>query len=491
MFNFNAQRSFFHPTYEDFQPPTETKDTPDSHLLIHLPGFAGENIKAKFESSNRRVKVFGERPLVGSNRWRRFSVFYPVPESCETTKIQLKFEAGIVTILIPKKVIQLRDQQLVRLPTDHDSKASTKKNEEGEASSSEVNARGNEAISQRPKSTIDDGKKVEASVPPEATTGDSIMTRKDQTMSDAKMDKKVQTEKVVGSVAENELMESVRRKETKDRVKEKKVQEGIPATPNTEVEEGKGEKTDMGQEKANENVAGSVSGIGEKQRLEKEKNEDHIEKSSKDEHAIEERREVKAQKGQGQANEVAGSVLENNKDIGVEKNKSEELLGKASDKSEKGNQLETAQEMIPAKFTTTEVKAPKDQELKNENLAWPVSENGKNFRAEKKETKEVIGKASQVENPGHDAFAQKERKECTKKEKEKINGGNSLKEVSSYLKGKGMKNEAASSSQGLKKKEEKFNEEDKQKMIVYVATAALAVSAAISLLNVLRSFANS
>ncbi|XP_021773388.1 inactive protein RESTRICTED TEV MOVEMENT 2-like [Chenopodium quinoa] len=90
------------PVYEDFKPTFEWKhDEGASILLYHLPGFAKEQIRIVAESSGI-LRVRGER-LVTSNRWSRFQEEVVVPKDCNMSEIRAKFEAGILTITMPKK----------------------------------------------------------------------------------------------------------------------------------------------------------------------------------------------------------------------------------------------------------------------------------------------------------------------------------------------------------------------------------------------------
>lgn len=49
------------------------------------------------------MRVVGERPIVGGNKWSCFDQSYPVPENCEVEKLQGKFEQGTLIITMPKK----------------------------------------------------------------------------------------------------------------------------------------------------------------------------------------------------------------------------------------------------------------------------------------------------------------------------------------------------------------------------------------------------
>ncbi|KAJ1406733.1 HSP20-like chaperone [Sesbania bispinosa] len=94
------------PAYENFQPKSEMKENDQAYFLhIYLPGFIKERIKINFVASSRIVRVSGERPIVGGNKWSRFDQSYPVPENCEVEKLQGKFEQGILIVTMPKKFI--------------------------------------------------------------------------------------------------------------------------------------------------------------------------------------------------------------------------------------------------------------------------------------------------------------------------------------------------------------------------------------------------
>ncbi|KAJ7949473.1 inactive protein RESTRICTED TEV MOVEMENT 2-like [Quillaja saponaria] len=93
------------PVYEDFQPKSETKEDHESHYVhVQLPGFTKERIRITYVHSTRIVRVLGERPLE-NNRWSRFNQVYPVPENCDVDKIHGKFEQGVLTLRLPKKII--------------------------------------------------------------------------------------------------------------------------------------------------------------------------------------------------------------------------------------------------------------------------------------------------------------------------------------------------------------------------------------------------
>ncbi|XP_019419137.1 PREDICTED: protein RESTRICTED TEV MOVEMENT 2-like isoform X2 [Lupinus angustifolius] len=101
--------SFFPTIYEDLELKYESRETPQSYLLIvHIPhGFTREHIGAKVEFNYGRIRVFGERPL-GNSKRSRFNIVYQVPTTCNINGIKGKFDSEIVTITMQKKVIQLQ-----------------------------------------------------------------------------------------------------------------------------------------------------------------------------------------------------------------------------------------------------------------------------------------------------------------------------------------------------------------------------------------------
>ncbi|OIW20419.1 hypothetical protein TanjilG_11118 [Lupinus angustifolius] len=50
------------------------------------------------------LRVAGERPIVGGNKWSHLDQSYPIPENCEVEKLQANFEQGILTVTMPKKL---------------------------------------------------------------------------------------------------------------------------------------------------------------------------------------------------------------------------------------------------------------------------------------------------------------------------------------------------------------------------------------------------
>ncbi|KAL9298219.1 hypothetical protein ACSQ67_024115 [Phaseolus vulgaris] len=94
------------------QPKLETKETPESHsLLVHLPGYAEDDIGAQFEYDYRRVRVFGGRSL-GDNRSIRFNIVYAVPMNCDVNKLKGVFQGEIYSIIMPKVTISSENGEM-------------------------------------------------------------------------------------------------------------------------------------------------------------------------------------------------------------------------------------------------------------------------------------------------------------------------------------------------------------------------------------------
>ncbi|KAI3758664.1 hypothetical protein L6452_06234 [Arctium lappa] len=90
--------------YEPFKPMSEWRQDEDyDTLLVYLPGFQKEYIKVTIEDLNI-VRVRGER-LVADNKWSRFQEDFRVPENCEMSGVRARFDGGILTITMPRKII--------------------------------------------------------------------------------------------------------------------------------------------------------------------------------------------------------------------------------------------------------------------------------------------------------------------------------------------------------------------------------------------------
>ncbi|XWS63329.1 hypothetical protein CRYUN_Cryun06bG0085900 [Craigia yunnanensis] len=91
-------------TYEDYQAQVDWKEEQGANILmIKLPDFPKEQINVTYVDTSRTIKVEGERTL--RNRRSRFNQAFPVPEDCDTKKMQGNFRMGVLTITMPKKTI--------------------------------------------------------------------------------------------------------------------------------------------------------------------------------------------------------------------------------------------------------------------------------------------------------------------------------------------------------------------------------------------------
>ncbi|XP_049389349.1 uncharacterized protein LOC125853670 isoform X1 [Solanum stenotomum] len=104
------------PVYEDFRPVSERhQEAGAEKLLISLPGFMKESIRVSTEGKNT-VRVGGEL-FIGSNTWRRFQEDFQAPDDCNMKRINVKFEDGMLTITMPRKMPrQLLDEQAKQFP---------------------------------------------------------------------------------------------------------------------------------------------------------------------------------------------------------------------------------------------------------------------------------------------------------------------------------------------------------------------------------------
>ncbi|GJX08361.1 inactive protein restricted TEV movement 2-like protein [Tanacetum coccineum] len=90
--------------YEKFKPIHEwRRDDDHDNLVLYLPGFRKGFLKVTTEDPNI-LQVRGERLLVG-NKWNRFHEYFKVPNTCKMSEIRAKFNGGILTITMPKKII--------------------------------------------------------------------------------------------------------------------------------------------------------------------------------------------------------------------------------------------------------------------------------------------------------------------------------------------------------------------------------------------------
>ncbi|KAA8537059.1 hypothetical protein F0562_029537 [Nyssa sinensis] len=97
-------RAAVNPVYENFKPISEWKEGESSHiLLVYLPGFTKDNIRVQTQNANT-IRVEGERQAPGNRRHRLLEDF-PIPQNCNILATRAKFEAGTLTITIPKTSI--------------------------------------------------------------------------------------------------------------------------------------------------------------------------------------------------------------------------------------------------------------------------------------------------------------------------------------------------------------------------------------------------
>ncbi|CAL0301764.1 unnamed protein product [Lupinus luteus] len=102
---FITQQPSLHPMYENVVPKSEMKEIEEAYLLhIQLPGFTKERIRITFVGTSRMLRVAGERPIVGGNKWSHLDQSYPIPQNCEVQKLQANFEQGILTVTMPKNL---------------------------------------------------------------------------------------------------------------------------------------------------------------------------------------------------------------------------------------------------------------------------------------------------------------------------------------------------------------------------------------------------
>ncbi|XP_010917853.1 uncharacterized protein [Elaeis guineensis] len=91
--------------YQDFVPshelvPVEGIDT----LVVKLPEFKKDQIRIQLDNFGN-LRISGERPLA-DNQWSRFLKLFQVPEDCNVTEIQAKFENGSLYVKLPKLITE-------------------------------------------------------------------------------------------------------------------------------------------------------------------------------------------------------------------------------------------------------------------------------------------------------------------------------------------------------------------------------------------------
>ncbi|XP_055833368.1 inactive protein RESTRICTED TEV MOVEMENT 2 [Solanum dulcamara] len=102
--------------YEDFVPTTELVQEQDSDtLLLDLTGFKKEQVRVQLTRTGI-LKISGQRPVAGENKWLRFQKDFPISQNCDKTKISAKFENGILYVKQPK-LITSSEKKAQELPT--------------------------------------------------------------------------------------------------------------------------------------------------------------------------------------------------------------------------------------------------------------------------------------------------------------------------------------------------------------------------------------
>ncbi|XP_019440882.1 PREDICTED: inactive protein RESTRICTED TEV MOVEMENT 2-like isoform X2 [Lupinus angustifolius] len=230
--------------YEDVEVKYETKETPEAQLLIvHIPdGFAKEHIGAKVEFDHRKIRVFGEQPL-RNDRTIRFNLVHQVPPTCDINGIKGKFDGGIVTITIQKKLISKE------VPNQKPQQSATREAESSHANNKETIA---------PKSTIGD-KAKDKSTTSEVKDHKAIVQSKEEVDNDTSKlpkveektmpqkgqeEKKVEKERVVVKevTKEDTNNTSESRKECKNDVVERVVKE-VTKEGSSEIKEDRKESS--------------------------------------------------------------------------------------------------------------------------------------------------------------------------------------------------------------------------------------------------------
>lgn len=125
--------------YEDFVPTSELVQEQDSDtLLLDLTGFKKEQVRVQLTRTGI-LKISGQRPVAGENKWLRFQKDFPVSQNCDKTKISAKFENGILYVKQPKLITstEKKDQELpasdaqqTKKPADEPQPTPQKKDEE-------------------------------------------------------------------------------------------------------------------------------------------------------------------------------------------------------------------------------------------------------------------------------------------------------------------------------------------------------------------------
>ncbi|XP_054804404.1 inactive protein RESTRICTED TEV MOVEMENT 2-like [Prosopis cineraria] len=94
-----------HRSYEDFDPLCKwSREEGRDILEVHLPGFRREQVKVQVNHLGFLI-ISGERSLMDGARWRRFKKEIEIPTHCNVNAINARFMQNILTVVIPKQVI--------------------------------------------------------------------------------------------------------------------------------------------------------------------------------------------------------------------------------------------------------------------------------------------------------------------------------------------------------------------------------------------------
>ncbi|CAJ2672059.1 inactive protein RESTRICTED TEV MOVEMENT 2-like [Trifolium pratense] len=99
-------------TYEDFDPIYKWRREQGSDTVeLHLPGFKREQIRIQINHLGFLV-ISGERPCDGT-KWKRFKKEFELPKYCNEDAIRGNFMQNILSVVMPKKVDLIPQEELV------------------------------------------------------------------------------------------------------------------------------------------------------------------------------------------------------------------------------------------------------------------------------------------------------------------------------------------------------------------------------------------
>ncbi|XP_057450991.1 inactive protein RESTRICTED TEV MOVEMENT 2-like [Lotus japonicus] len=432
-------------TDKDVQVQCETQETPESHLLlVNIPdGFAREHIGAKVEYDFGRVRVYGEKPL-GNNKSSRFDERYKVPAHCDISRVRGRFDGKTITIIMPKipgLVPETTEQEPPKpavqetQPNQGNDKDETPQqsaigDDKEKATASEVkDQKGTQegtSSEQDPKSTIEgkeEGKDHEASTStsaPEATEeslpqkGTQEATPQNAT---ATRDAKLQTE--AKSADENKKKEKAEKEES---LPQKGTQEPTPQNA-TATRDAK--------------LQTEAKSADENKKKEKAEKEESLPQKGTQEPTPQNATATRDAKLQTEATSV---------DENKEKVEKEEIKDNPNNKtSEKGNTPEE-------KAVVADSSPTPEKESKEERKESSMVESSLPKSTEKVKGKEINGKSGADENE-----TKSDKKAMVESTRTKI------------------KEKASSAYQALTSMTNRFNEEDKQKLI-YMGAAVVVLT---------------